>query len=490
MGERLLQLLSLIDDDLLEEAIPTASPAVRRQKPRPRTSALAACLALLCGLSVVWFSLHGWRAGSSGPGEDTGSDVSVENEFSAYAGPILPLTLAEDAPALTAARMLTLDFSPTVSADSPQPRQWGASVQDAYTLTNAAGEDSTVTLCYPFTGTLQDTALPNAAVNDAPAEGTLLASASTVNGAECWEDYQSLLSNGSALQQARSPVSLPELSVTVYEFTDFAAPASAPAATQAISFSTKNKNTTILTYGFEGMSYDPETGARQYSYFVPTQERRCTQPKLLIVLGDDLQDYTLEGYRDGGCDPGTELDGVRCTVTRQETTLRQVLDQLCRCLGDEAHLTQERLDLFRQVLDAELLQSGLLDRADTDGYEDGRLDDVLREILNRRRILYLALPITVPSGGSVQVSFDFWLAPSYNYGAQKSSVSVLQGYDLATTLASSLSTPVQSLRLTHTDGIRIVRQNLGLDPDSGVTEAALDPDQAQYYLVLRPSGES
>ncbi len=52
-------------------------------------------------------------------------------------------------------------------------------------------------------------------------------------------------------------------------------------------------------------------------------------PRLLIAVGGALEDYTLQGYRDGGCDPGGELDGVSAAVTRYESTLREVLNALC-----------------------------------------------------------------------------------------------------------------------------------------------------------------
>ena len=61
---------------------------------------------------------------------------------------------------------------------------------------------------------------------------------------------------------------------------------------------------------------------------------------MLVVLGEDIGDYTLQGYQDGGCDPGKEIGGVSCTVTRSETTLDAVLDRLCR-------FYQERYGLSR-----------------------------------------------------------------------------------------------------------------------------------------------
>ena len=78
----------------------------------------------------------------------------------------------------------------------------------------------------------------------------------------------------------------------------------------------------MLSYGFEGYGWDERTGEVTYSYFVPDGQRRSKTDKKLIVIGTDLTGYTLQGYRDGGCDPGEEIDGVSCTVTRSATTLQ------------------------------------------------------------------------------------------------------------------------------------------------------------------------
>ena len=72
-GERLFRILGLIDEDLIDEAAPTA--AVRRQKPVWRKAlAAAACLTLVCGFSLAWLVTGGFRGmGSSAPGESNGS---------------------------------------------------------------------------------------------------------------------------------------------------------------------------------------------------------------------------------------------------------------------------------------------------------------------------------------------------------------------------------------------------------------------------------
>ncbi len=76
-----------------------------------------------------------------------------------------------------------------------------------------------------------------------------------------------------------------------------------------------------------------EAGWRQYSYFVPNGVRSESDLKLLVIIGDDLGAYTLQGYVDGGCEQ--MLADVSCTVTRTETTFDAVLEEICRSYAAE-----------------------------------------------------------------------------------------------------------------------------------------------------------
>ena len=120
-----------------------------------------------------------------------------------------------------------------------------------------------------------------------------------------------------------------------------------------------------------------------------------------------------------------------------------------------------------------------------DRYADGRLDDILSEALFHQRVLYLALPVTVPAGGSVTVNCTFWKEPSYDFYCSGSENAGLQGYDLVTQLGSTLEFTCQTAALENAEGIEIVRQNLGFDLKSGITAVELAPEQKYYYLEIR-----
>lgn len=539
-GERFFRILGLVDEELIEEAVPggTVSSRTVRRVPWGRYAALAACLAVMCAVGWQFAGRLGNivdGAGSSGSGinhapasSEGQSGAVTDNEplsaegttFMSYAGPVFPLTTAEPDTGLTAERTLTWDFAMGAYQDG-SPRQWGAVVTDGYTLTNPTDSDITVTALYPFAGSFNELEkeLPTAAVDGAAVDTELLAGAyaggfqgvwqsdgkggyeldgTTLNLAhpDDWTDFKALLESGDYLARALRDPPVLDIPVFVYEFSDFQAPHEKyDAATQAIEFTIDQAKTTVLTYGFNGSNWDWNTGWRQYDYFVPNGVRREPEYKCLVVLGEDIGDYTLAGYENGGCDK--EIDGVSCTVTRRESTLDEVLDTLCmnymRSYADSRAVDQDNaLDVlsfatYRRAVSELMVQYGVLSGENvTDRYADGRLDDMVSETMSHTRVMYLTFPVTVPAGGSLDITISLWKEPSYDFGCSRSENVGLQGYDLVTRLGSTLAFTAQTAALVNTEGITVVRQNLGFDLENGVTEAALDIEMAHYYLEIRP----
>lgn len=523
-AERLFRALGLVDPALVEEAL-----AVRRRAWR-RWAAMAACLALAAWLGFGWLGSGGFRgygggmsggadSGSSGGAAPADSAGAAEPggagegiSFLSCAGPVLPLTTAEEPAGLTAERTVTWDFAPG-SNRRGETRQWGAEVTDAYVLRNDTDADITVTALYPFAGSFGDLPeiRPRAAVDGAAVEAELYAGpysggfqpafgaerpdSMNLDDLNSWREYKALLEDGTYLEQALGPGPVLDMPATVYEFSDFAAPHEEhPAATQAVSFTADESASKIFTYGFNGM--DRDGNLRRYSYFVPDGVRNEPELKLLVVLGEDVGDYALRGYRDGGCDPGEEIEGVSCSVTRSETTLDAVLDRLCayyreryarsRAVDQEDAFDAVPFPLYRRAAAELLARCGALSGAPADRYADGRLDDILAETLYQDRVLYLGFPVTAPAGGSARVECGLWKEPSFDFGGSGSENEGLQGFGLATRLGSRLAFTRQGAVLANAGNVEITGQSFGFDAESGALAVELDLEREYYYLEIRP----
>lgn len=511
--ERLFRILGLLDQDLIEEAESASSPAaVQRRGPWKSVLAVAACVTVLCLGGLAWLITGGFHGyGSAAPADTAGggyTGVGDGTVFMSYAGPVFPLT-ALDADSLTAERALTWDI-----AKNGEDSVWGAEVRDVYTVTNTSDADVTATLLYPFAGSFQDLNAIDASltVDGTEAKTELLAGAyaggfsgvwqedgpddSTYNlrTPEGWEDYQMLLADGSYLENALSPETDLDQPVIVYEFLNSTGTSKEyPAATQSIAFHIDASQTQILTYGISGQEWDDETGYRRYSFFVPDGQRRDWDRHLLVVTGADIRDYTLQGYADGGCDTGEELDSVSSDLVRTETTLGAILNELAEAHWDwhwagnvDANPAAFSLELYRQSAAALFLQHGLGSDHPVDRYADGRLDDLLDESIYQDRVFWLSAEVTIPAGGTVEAAATLWKEPSFDYACTGSDQTDVQGYDLVTTLGSNLTFTAQTVSMEHAENVEIAEQNLGLDPEQGVTTVPLDLACEHYYLEIRP----
>ena len=452
-----------------------ALPAARRQPRRRFRPWMGVCAGLaVVVLGGVWLLLRiGGSSGGAGAGHDEAST------FMSYAGPVFPLTTLEDVN-LTAERHITLDFAPWQDGNSTK-----IEVKDSYVLTNPTDADQTVTLVYPFAGSFYELYPVTLTADGTELETAIYPGVGGNQSVESWEEYAAIIKGGD-LTAAHQEAPTLDTPVTVYSFTDFVLLESdAIAPTLAVTYPWSEDAPAVLTYGFHGSSTDREAGWARHSFSLPEPDSPHAQdPRLLIAVGGALEDYTLQGFRDGGCDPGGELDGVSAAVTRYESTLREVLNALCPSPDTLAHKYGGETDaasLSREVF-FDTLCRGLGTAVPADMT---MLEDVFSWVNIQERIFYTEAALTIPAGESVQVeaalpkeaSFDFACAHTENRG--------IYGYDLVTRLGSALSFTRQTAALAHTEQIAIVRQNFGFDLAAGLTSVPLAPDQEHYYLEVR-----
>lgn len=535
--ETLFDAVGAVDDALAAESIRPA----RRKKAWLRWGALAACLALVvaAGGGALRYFNFGGNAGGSGANAP-GAAMS----FQSYAGPVLPLTLREPDGDITAARTITLDFAPWVkqwrdneaeAAEAEglteeerqvmlaQYEEWFPEggyftwsddilVTDSYTLTNHSDADRTVRVLYPFAGSLQELGerLPTLTLDGAElaplalhagkytggftgAWGSAEAGASLNLDSADWTGYQAALSGGDYLESALS--GWPDLSgvaVTVYRFTNPAALEEGENPSIRAKFSLDYEKTAVLSYGFSSGRFDREAGTMERGYGIPKAGwADYGEPCYLIVIGEDVTDFSVAGYGSGGPEAEDAI-GFDVTVTRYETDLDSVLREITENYMftdryERLAAGAENYELWYGAFCDCLTAYGPLSGSGVQRYDTGMLGDLNFDVMER--VFYLEAELTIPAGGSVELAAAMRRPASYDYTCANTDKKGLRGYDLATALGSVLTCTEQTAVLEDRGRIEIVEQNFGFDLEAGVRSVALDPAQEHYYLLVREKKE-
>lgn len=494
-------------------ALPAAGKAPRR-KFRPWMGVCAALAVVVLG--GLWLLPRmGGSAGGSGHDE--------ASTFMSYAGPVFPLTLGEENDSITAERNVTLDFAPWQDGNSTDIQ-----VNDSYVLTNPTDADQTVTLLYPFASALYQIGedLPTLRADGAELDAALRVGSysggfegtwdGTIGGdpegsanldyADTWEDYKTLLSDGSYLANAMGEgPSVSGIPVTVYKFTDPYGPpeddeAGIPNPSIRASFDLDYDKTVVLSWGFHGGHYDRENGTMMQSFSIPQpgEPGYGEETYYLLVVGEDIQNLTTGGYVTGGTDPDTSvLEGCGVTVERYEsdldTMLREILQPYWagREWEDVCGNTLYKVDFetwYRAFLEY-LLSYGLLSPNTAERYGTGWLVDIAGDVSVIDRVFWLEAELTIPAGESITVEAAFTKEGSHDFTCAHTENRGIYGYDLLTQLGSNLTCTAQTAALEDRGFIQIVRQNFGFDLENGVNTVTLDPAEEHYYLEVRHIAE-
>ena len=444
-----------------------------------------------------------------------------------YAGPVFPLTALGSSEGITAERHTEFDFSPyetvqkTVEDDGEQTTydhyETAAIVTDRYLLSNDGSESQTMTLLYPAALSLNSDVkrLPALSLDGAPVSTTLYAGPYAggfvdmegkrdgerwnLDGLRDWEGYKLLLESGGYQAAALEDAPALEIPVTVYKVDDYiVAPTDAVNPTLLMSFPMDYSRTTVLTYGSNGGSDDIENGLCGRDVGGLHREWNI-HPMYVVLVGDDITGgYELQGYRNGGCEPGDEIE-ISASVERYESTLGDVL----RGIVSERLQTENYggLPLEESTLGvvaspnlvykclAEMVASyGLPGDSLAERYQHGMLEDLMGDSFGTTRVFYVAAEVTIPAGETVELAARMVKQASFDYfgmGTEKGYAS--NGYDLATTLGSNLRFTAQYASVQGLEAVEFLDSSFGFDPASGVTEVQLDLTQEHHWLKLHKS---
>ena len=471
-----------------EEYIEEAAAPCRKVRHWGAWAAAAACLFLLIGgwsfLQPLGFAIVNpfLRAGrGDGTGGSGGQD---DTAYHYYAGPVLPLTAEEEG--LTAEREVEYDFSLyDVSLKDDGRYAYLSSrqaclVTDSYMLT--AGEPGTFTLYYPFAATLaDDTALVPAVTVNGEVVKTELVAGPEGDTLFSWEDMKALMGDD---YLNRSLEALPRLEerVTVYALSDFHGRESKTAKNPTVEFTYTQDpvKTAVTTWGFNGGSNDLQGG--KGSRHVSIRDRRGSTAYLL-VLGEDLTDWSIRGYADGACETPSEVVGA--TVTKYESTLGEMLALFWKDYRG-AFLEYKLQVLLNKNALLGLSCGVLLDRssnllAAVRTLPFG-LEDVFDQVLHRSRVLYLRFTAVIPAGEAVDIRISLVKYPSYDHAGRGRE---RRGFDLAGKLGSNIAFTRLEASVTGAEHIVVYRQDFGFETENGVlktTRVALDPNREHWYM--------
>ncbi len=517
--KKIFDAVTQVDDELIEEARITRLE--RQAKPWKRWMALAASLILL--LVVGRTVLYSIPFGGSAGGERGHSEGSV---FMSYAGPVFPLTLSEDSE-ITAVRNIDFDFSPYTPIKKEHKTHDGEIksymvhdsqivVRDDYILTNLSDQEIRVDGIYPFAGAMSDDGdiLPVITVNGLKTDAVLNPGPYTGgfqgtygnDGAEenetfnlayinSWQGYKALLTGGEYMERAFDEFPYFDQKVAVYEFSNISADHEKGVnPTLNIEFNMDFDKSIIFTYGFNGgrLDYNNNYAARHFS--VPEETNsNYGMPRYLIVMGDDIDDYIVQGYPDGGCEEGQEIEGIWADIDRYETTLGQALWNITEVYNKYYEYEDKRVLMgtvsheVQYGLAKELLEDyGILSEEPMDRYDIGMLEDIFSEAREMDRVFYLSFELFIPAGESITLEANMVKEGSFDYYGSGSDNMDTDGYDMVTRLGSNISFTEDTASIQDHGLIDIIRQNFGFDLEKGVRKVILDPAEERYYMEISP----
>ena len=406
-----------------------------------------------------------------------------------YVGPVMPMTVNGDSEALTAERAVKYDFS-SYDGSSDIVRVH-TDVTDSYTLTNTSDSDLAVELAYPFMASLtnHDVLLPSITVDDEPVATELMIGAdlqkdTLVNSGK---DLTTVLQDGSYQADTFDGHASFGEYITVYRVwnQEYDGPVGGE-ITGELEFHASGKNTRMILYGAKGFSHKQAGDA--YGVIFDYVDGYKPAEAFVILIGDDIDGYTLQGYSTPNCEGGTEVDGYSAFVMRWNDRLDTFAAEWIdwediwagynygrtKCIG--ATLPEEELT----ALLGDLLVSNELITLDAQEAVV-LLDDVISSMLYAQRMMYTTCTVQIPAGQSVEVSAQFVKYASFIGGGDMEH----HEYDLMTNLASNLDFTEQTASVVHTEYAEIVDNNFGFDLKQGITEVTLDPNVEHYWMQVQ-----
>lgn len=449
--------------------------------------------------------------GGCGPDDLTDVDVEynrglVSYEYESFAefnpGPLMPVTLAQANSSVTAQRDMTYDFS-----DVTKKSDGFVAIRDSYEFTNSSDEDQTVTLLYPYQGTIYK--MDNGSKPSVSVDGEIV-DAEVATGSYYGKDsfgYDQLLSFAHSTDEmdciigdVASHADVKEVdeelwnkNVLVYEFSDVKC---AGNPTEYGAYAVKFKTDDYKNIYFQDIGGVTYYEGYLYAGFYVEDVMNGDTPKIIFLDGNEPEDYSEQGYSCMEFFEQYEVDDVSASMTKRKVSFGQVFDEVMTSnrvaekWGEERELSAQEQQLWKGFT-AQIVSDVVSRNAKDEEYDDmsayfsNNLSDMAYYAYTGTALFLVKNEVTIPAGGSIHVEYEYLKQGMHELTCPEPDFCDCYGYDNAINMGTNMTFTKQVANIAEQGNIEIIDQNYQFDLEAGVKSVDLELDAERYYMIVR-----
>lgn len=411
------------------------------------------------------------------------------------AGPVMPITFAEENTQITASRELTYDFTAVDKGDKGL-----VPVKDAYVLHNTSDMEQTVTFYYPYVSDVSELSvrMPKIYVDGQLKE-------TNVSGGAYWgmdssglarmfgpnvstDEYSYMIGDIEPMELATADEVLNQ-TVTVYEFYDFDA-GSVPGEGTMYSarFKVADPNKVFMSDMYD-MTYDGEYVTVSFAL----SQVKDLKPAIYFMDGEPAE-YEEQGYCYIDMWEENKSDEVTSDMKKYETTMKAVLEN--RIEEKMQSATQENTDdaklknlyyerAARMFVDMYCWNTDGEATAEDEVFYAACISDIVNTIWEYESMYVLSDTVTIPAGKSLTLDLEYVKQGACQTYEPQESLRDNYCYDNMPNLGTNVKFISQRAVVEENGNIRIEDQNYGFDLESAVKSVELELDAERYYMIVK-----
>ncbi len=447
--------------------------------------------------------------GGYGPDDLTEGDIEYNRGLASYEsfvefnpGPLMPVTLAQENGFVTAQRDMTYDFS-NVTKES----DGFVAIRDSYEFTNSSDEDQTVTLLYPYQGTIYEMnngSKPEVTVNGETVSADIQTGAyygkdsfgneQLLSFAHSTDEMDCIIGDVASHADVKSvDEELWNKKVLVYEFSDVKCVGD---PTEYGAYAVKFKADDYKNIYFQDVGGVTYYEGYLYVGFYVEDVMNGDTPKIIFLDGKEPEDYSEQGYSYMEFFEQYEVDDVSASMTKKEVTFGQVFDEVmisnrvAEQWGEERELSKQEQQLWKgfaaQIVSdvvARNAQGGEYD--DMSAYFSNSLSDMVYYAYTGTTLFLVKNEVTIPAGGSIRVEYEYLKLGMHEITCPEPDFFDCYGYENAINMGTNMTFTKQVANIAEQGNIEILDQNYQFDLEAGVKSVELELDAERYYMIVR-----